>query len=405
MTKRQRSFREHIYINFLVLNTFVIAAVALLVVATHKFSEDRVLRIQLETLIERADSDDDGVFLGSLTDMPARYQNQLQGLEPGFHELELTGSEVQTLVTDESGNRRFAMIVLNRDSSSVLFLLCLGLGSIIAFLLIYRFSGRLAARFSRPIEAMVHELSDSEENNEELSYPQVKEFDALNDQLQSFRREQSRRLVREANFARSVSHELRNPLTVIEGALELLKTQNDPDRQPDRLRRIDRALSNMRMTTETLLAFNRAEQNLVATHREFLDAFDDMLETSKLQMHEAVSLKVEYEGHPASAANWAPLIIVLQTLLSNSVRHTTHGEISITVSPVKASVIDTGEGIATETIRQIKENQALPGQLGFALVRRICDLSQWELKIDSDQNGTAVVIEFSVQQATMTQSI
>jgi len=313
MTKRRRSFRQHIFANFLVLNTLVIAAVAFLVFVTHKLSEDRILRNQLETLISRTDSDEGGVYLGSLADMPARYQNQLRVLEPGFHELDLTGSEVQTLIEGESGNRRFAMVVLNRDSTSALFLLYLGLGSIFAFLLAYRFSGRLAARFSRPIEAMVHELSHSEEKYETSSYPQVAEFDALSDQLQAFRREQSRRLTREANFARSVSHELRNPLTVIEGALELLSTQHDPGRQSDRLRRIERALSNMRMTTETLLAFNRAEQNLVARHRDFMDAFDDMLETSKLQLNEGVFLKVENNGHPASAANWAPLIIVLQT--------------------------------------------------------------------------------------------
>ena len=368
-----RPFRSHIFRSFVAFSTVIVCGAAFLIFATNKLTEDWVLSRQLSALAEGSHDKSSGIFTGRLDAMPEPYRQRFATLNVGLSELEVDGKEVQVLRTGSGKTSDFAAIVLPDDSSSSFFVSLLLLVGAGALLLAYAVSKRLAHRFSMPLERIALGLGkgqppDSTPAEEHLA---VNEFVLLQNKVGEFQREQALLVEREVSFARNASHELRTPLTIIEGALELLSDADDEALRAERHNRIRRAASNMRLTAETLLALARAEQRVLASNGEFESELNVVIEQQRELLDRPVTLRTRAAGHPQATAQWCSLVVALQTLIENAVRHTNASLVTIETSPYKASVTDTGQGMSRALSEQLLSGSAKRGGLGYPLVRLI----------------------------------
>ena len=123
---------------------------------------------------------------------------------------------------------------------------------------------RIARRTLAPLEKLTRDLRegrrppapvpvDADVTEDEVAF--------LARELERHLREREQALVREREFLRDASHELRNPLSVLHGGLELLREtgQGDAATFRERMDRMERSVARMRSTVETLLHLARQE--------------------------------------------------------------------------------------------------------------------------------------------------
>jgi signal transduction histidine kinase len=190
----------------------------------------------------------------------------------------------------------------------------------------------------------------------------------------------------------TVSHELKNPLSVIIGNAELVADSAQRGTEPDRrnVNAIQRAAQRMSRVVDDLLLLSRVADPDHSTDLLRIDLGDvaarvvALVEPGAAGRHQTMALRTtppaEVLGEPAELER------VTQALLSNAVKYTPEGgRIVVTVrtatAGVELTVADTGIGIAEEDRERIFEefyrapDPAVLGQagtgLGLALLDRI----------------------------------
>jgi signal transduction histidine kinase len=209
---------------------------------------------------------------------------------------------------------------------------------------------------------------------------------------------------REQQFTRNASHELRTPVTVIKGAVELLKQNpefENPGIRPPVLR-IDRSVSDMEDTIDSFLWLAREKEflktdetcNVFEMINEAVSQHQNLIENKSLvleQIHEA-DLQI---NAPSSL-----LKIICSNLIKNAFHYTTRGKIRFIVKADRLVIEDTGIGISSEMLCKVtepcvrgKESQGLG--IGLAIVKMICERLGWNLDIQSNTEGTVVQLIFN----------
>ena len=210
---------------------------------------------------------------------------------------------------------------------------------------------------------------------------------------------------REYRFSRYASHELRTPVTIIKGAVGLLKKkisdENDPAYRP--LKRIERAVTNMENIIETLLWLSREDEAL--DQSQVLAIGPIVRETIEQNRYLLADKPIEIELFPENDPQLpipAPIFqIMLTNLIRNAIQHTASGKISITIETDRVSVSDTGVGMESDDLKLFTQldlhgNRYQGFGLGLSIVKRLCDRLGWRLKIESEKGrGTKAQLIFS----------
>ncbi|MBC8484485.1 MAG: HAMP domain-containing histidine kinase, partial [Bacteroidetes bacterium] len=212
---------------------------------------------------------------------------------------------------------------------------------------------------------------------------------------------------REHQFTRDASHELRTPVTVIKGALELLKKQsNIKNRSTYRpLHRIERSVTNMENIIETFLWLAREEEKIDPSQTCIvIPAVKKAIEQHKhLFMEKPVEIKVIAKGNPVLNAPAAVFQLAITNLVQNAFHYTKEGEINVYIGDDRVTVTDTGQGIAAcdlpIVIQPYVHGKNSSGfGLGLAIVKRLCNRFGWLLEIESEVGkGTKVQLIFQPQ--------
>jgi len=206
---------------------------------------------------------------------------------------------------------------------------------------------------------------------------------------------------REKQFTRDASHELRTPVTIIKGAVEIMEQQPELETNPllaNPLKRISRSVKDMETLIETFLWLAREESGPEETClvepvvRKAISDNQYLIENKdinlKIDVHSAKSLKVREEV----------LYITITNLIRNAFHFTTKGSVTITIDEVHICIHDTGMGIETERIdsvtqTHVKGEQSQGFGLGLSIVSRLCMRFGWKLIIESQPGkGTRVRI-------------
>ncbi len=335
------------------------------------------------------------------------------GLGPGRHEV-YEDREYHILIKDLDDVRMFLAYDaehFQRHDDAMLWSL---IASVLAVLLASFMVGIwIARRMLVPLQRLTQQVSQSDGSGPPAEW--TDEYAGDNDlgplalAFEEYRRRVSAFVEREKDHTAQISHEMRTPLAVINGTVELLLT--DPQlspRQRERLLRMGEVGKHMSDVISGLLLLAReitaadrpaplcpVEQALRATiesHRHLLQG-------------KAVEVKLRVNATPQVAAEPALLSIVLGNLIHNAYSYTTSGVVSVQLDADSITIKDTGLGITSADLPHVFEPHfrgantgAIPGGagMGLPLVKRICDRYNWHIHLRSTRGtGTQVRLVFT----------
>jgi signal transduction histidine kinase len=216
----------------------------------------------------------------------------------------------------------------------------------------------------------------------------------------------------------NISHDLRTPLTTLQGYLETLALKNPALPDADRKQYLDTALRHCNRLTELvdelfeLAKLDSCERISYSEPFSLSELVQDIVQKYRLKASERkIDLQIE-------TGNSAPMVYgdigmlerVLENLIDNALRHTADGgRVSVDLSPqgdhVMVRVSDTGCGIPEDKLEHVfdrfyRADGNLPdnGQhagLGLAIARRIVELHGSHIEVSSEE-GKGTEFSFSI---------
>jgi len=346
--------------------------------------------------------------------MPLHVLNMIDGFTEGLHEAHIDEEEYHIAIQKLQGQEKIlylfyevsALEFTEKRKLGIRLVLIAGVALIIGLGL---WIGWLT---SRKVIAPVAHLSDLVNKSGPDNLPTDLSKAFFNDEVGVLAKalEQAMQRVetfveREHQFSRYASHELRTPVTIIKGAVVLLKRklsgEDDPAYRP--LRRIERSVANMENIIETLLWL--AREGLAVDQDQVLEVGSVVQETIEQNRYLIGNKPVEIafvpEGNPQLSIPAPIFQIMLTNLIRNAIQHTASGKISVIVRDDRVIVSDSGEGMEPEALRLV--TQPLSGDdryrghgIGLSIVRRLCNRLDWNLEFASEPDrGTTAQLIFS----------
>ncbi|WP_343487589.1 HAMP domain-containing sensor histidine kinase [Allomuricauda sp. d1] len=218
----------------------------------------------------------------------------------------------------------------------------------------------------------------------------------------------------------NISHDLRTPLSIIQGYIETLQMKDAELSQKQReeyLNTINKGCERLSKLIGQLFEYSKLEANQIEPQKEpFLiaDLANDIHRNYKvLAEQNDIDLKLEMEeGIPLVFADISLVERAIQNLMDNALKFTPQGgEVVVKIIPKEDSVEivikDSGPGIAKdnqalifERYRQTKTGEQKEGAgLGLAIVKKIMELHNASIQVFSKPNeGTAFSFSLPVYQ-------
>ncbi len=351
---------------------------------------------------------------------PRNIPEGLAALAPGFERAKVNGRSLLVHVSDHDGQRLYLLFEVDRVSDLAFYLGVMPLSIVLLLMyiilfVVYRWSQRALS----PIVRLANRLESVDFNAagrvdldlESLHSETDDEVAAMIIAVEHFTDRLNAAIDRERIFTRDAGHELRTPVAVFKGSLDLLEQKGDrPEHERQALMRMRRTVEDMESLLETLLLLAREEA--LATPAEPIlvnDVVSAELDTHRFlaerggnqtKLCEQAELRIRVPG--------TVLEIVLGNLIRNALTYTTNGEITVTVTPNSVRVADTGIGMSPPELANAFEPfyRAEPSRtvtkghgLGLSIVRRLARQYHWTLLSESQPNeGTSVEVQFPDDQ-------
>lgn len=268
------------------------------------------------------------------------------------------------------------------------------LGSIMLLIALF-FLRRLAKRVSDPIETMAAKAAGKSALVADPSVIETAPREIV--YLAGALAERDRRIEgfmnRESQFNRDISHELRTPLSVAIGAAEILEKDENP---PPALSRLISALSNMRLLTEGILWLGRQPVQNISSN-----VWQNCVEATEINHHlideSKVKLTMTGDKDAVLPVPDAVAQVIIGNLVRNAFSFTSEGNVTITMSAGKLSIVDTGIGLG-----QPSEKGGFG--IGLSLTDRLCAHFGMELSVHAGEDGGTIAM-VSWPQKTSVQEI
>ncbi|WP_435073478.1 PAS domain S-box protein [Halorubrum sp. HHNYT27] len=187
-------------------------------------------------------------------------------------------------------------------------------------------------------------------------------------------------------FARIVSHDLRNPLTVAQGRLELARDDHDNEN----LESVSRAHERMRALIEDLLKLAQEGKSVEVVERVDLD----QLGRECWETVDSKGATLDADSGLLIKADRSRLRQLIENLFRNAIEH---GEVDVTISmgPLETGfyIEDDGPGIADEISEDVFSagfSTASGGTgYGLSIVKGVVDAHGWEIRLTDGPAGGA----------------
>jgi len=292
-----------------------------------------------------------------------------------------------------------------------------GAGILISFVTGYF----VTKRALKPVDYMIKEVKeiDAKGLNKRLKvYGEEDELTRLaktfNDMLD--RLEES--FVRQNRFVSDASHELRTPISVIKGYIDMLDRWGKDDKEvlEEGIKAIKKETLEMENLVEKLLFLAKSDDRSIKLEREYFDlkeiAKEVVREIELIYKEKNISLKGENVGVNADKKLIKEL---LRILLDNAAKYTSkNGNVEIEIKNGDKAYIkvkDDGIGIPEEDLPHIFErfyrvdksrSRKLGGTgLGLAIVKHIVESMKGEISVESEVGkGTKFTIKFDKKDLT-----
>lgn len=184
-------------------------------------------------------------------------------------------------------------------------------------------------------------------------------------------------------FSSLVSHDLRNPLNLAQGYLDLAReSESEEDFEV-----IEKAHGRMENIIDELL--------LITTEKEEIEKKNvDLSEVFKEAFYFSGSERLDYEivEDAEIYGDRSGLVSIFENLIANSEEHNEE-EVSIRLGTTEEGFYyeDDGKGIPEEKREEVFEYgiSSNNGGIGLSIVRRIVEINEWEIKASESENGGA----------------
>jgi len=309
--------------------------------------------------------------------------------EPHFRDLSLGAHELadlHLLVTEHKGARWFYFIdethspVTRVEEQVYITLVILLVVSLLAALLI---SVLLSHILSKPLEKLVHKLlrqpfsakqaSQLTSKNEIIYLENI--FDETLERMGDF-------IAREQALTHSASHELRNPLAVLQANLQLLDSVPCPSDQHAKIyARMHRAVKSMEMITETCLMLAREDE---ANSRATDINLSTLLSNKLAELELCTSPETSITDNIVVRAELGLLTILLDNILVNAVKHG-NGTIYISLTEKHLVVLNQHDNT---------NKQAHGYRMGRIISTRIAQVFGWKIRFTRGASKFMARIEF-----------
>jgi len=239
------------------------------------------------------------------------------------------------------------------------------ISSIIGILFLTLFGRLFTRRALRPLVALSHEAQKID--NEVLSYriPSSQtndEVDTLIKSLNMMLQNLERSIKKKKRFVSDASHELRIPLTIVLGYIDLLKTMGYDNEEllKESIDSIEIEATNMKNLVEKLLLIARLENNRINVNMENiqLEEFFKKMEFECHKLYPDYHFSFELDYIDWLYTDYDLLTQILRALSENAVKYSPSGS-TITYSSkverqyVEIVVSDQGSGINSEDIPKL----------------------------------------------------
>lgn len=328
----------------------------------------------------------------------------MRDLQPGFGRAEGLQSKPLIFVSRE-GQQTLYLVFAEAQVADLVFYF--GLAPLAAVLLVVYILLFLTYRLSHAAISPMLNLAQSIEkfdfrSTQRLEVPVTpedvdRETRLMVEALQEFSSRLENFIERERTFTRDAGHELRTPIAVMKGSLDILESNKDrPDADLKVFQRMRRVVVDMETLLETLLMLAREEDvfavegptsvnHVIAEEIELLTEYAE-------KNNNRIELIEEFDV----VCNARPrvLAIIMSNLIRNALTYTENGRVTIRISDRYVAVTDTGIGMSEEDMDSAftaffrGENAKITanGQgLGLALVRRLAQQLDWRVDLDSEE--------------------
>ncbi|ALT00420.1 histidine kinase [Lacimicrobium alkaliphilum] len=195
-------------------------------------------------------------------------------------------------------------------------------------------------------------------------------------------------VARERYFTSSASHELRTPITVITGALELLEQSELSAADVKALDRVRRATLDMKTTIEMFLCLAREtddgfydEQFLVMPLVSRAIDQQRYLLSGKL-----VDVDIDELANPSVCGHPQAFAIAVNNLVRNAFEHTLDGQGPIKIRIKEHELSVTNQLSRDADGRQTPTEASSHGYgLGLGIVQRLCERNGWSFSLQVDE--------------------
>lgn len=207
------------------------------------------------------------------------------------------------------------------------------------------------------------------------------------------------------DFLAILGHELRNPLTALKAAIEILKKNTDPSAGQQLFPIMERSLGSMTKLLDDLLDLNRISLNEIKLEQQTVNLAEvldyavsiarNLLEEKGQEIKTHIPKYIFVKGDPTRLEQ------IFSNLLVNASKYTPRGgAVTLTavaqMGTIKVTIRDNGVGIAPDILEKIfdpffqvkHDNHAASGLgIGLALTRQLVELHQGTVWAESEGIG------------------
>lgn len=324
---------------------------------------------------------------------------------PYSGEIDVDGQTFLVTIEDTGAGRLYLAnnitLFEQRETLFVIVLALICLGVIALSFVLARFSSRRLVVPLRQLAAHIGNTLPGRNMPRVLLPMEDTELATIATTFNTFLDELEAYVKREQSLLGLASHELRTPIAVIAGALDVIE-QRGQLRADDRrtLERARRANAEMGANVEMILKLARREETSDTATAV------DLPELSRALLTELEAIdtdgRITLDADTPTTLKTDPVLVkmLLRNLVQNALQHTA-GSVRLRIAPDHLAIADQGQGLPepyqrllTERTTPVSELTALSG-LGLFIVTLICDRLGWRLDIpQASTQGTTLRLRF-----------
>lgn len=284
------------------------------------------------------------------------------------------------------------------------FIVCIMISLLISYILTRRIKKMSQATLSianNDFDIHLNEKSKDElgvlsHNINQMSQQLKTTIQQLNDEIEYVKKLEGMRKEFIANF----THEIKTPLSIINGYIELIEAGKDDDKKQQYLSAIHQEIKHINQLIMAMLDLSRLESGKVELHKEDIDLEDllmSIVETFAPILKKKHIHVVMGDEFPHIQGDFKELKIVFQNFMSNAIKHTPqNGHIYIKYHQGILSFENEGKPLSHEQKETIWDTYVSSDRqgtgLGLAICRSILELHGFQYDVCNSEKG----VEFQI---------